>query len=707
GNAVDAAVCAAFMLGVVDFTNSGLGGDGFALIHLPAGQIIAFDGSIQRPADDSANKSDAGLPACPEMLFKLLREFGRRSRAEVMAPAIKTCFKGFQLSPYLHGVIKNKLLNLEDEAAIGFLAPDGYALPAGHLLKQPQLGQTLMQLARDGGRSFYGGKDAKAMVSHLKSLGSTYEMGDFENFRSLIKLPVKKEWQSFSLYGTPPPSSSVAAIKLACKLVELDVDLFLPVADNIKKISQITREIIDFKYNFLSHYLNSPDLFLTQDPDARSQNAGAKENDSMTTHVCVWDQNNLAVSMTLTLGSHCGSGNLSPLGFFYNNEMRNYKEVVARYPEDYPRKAGPVSSKAPVMLKKNGRLVFITGGAGSDRIIANVGLLCARFMANPEKAMNSIDDPRYFLDYKDCLNYEWFPAITSNDFFKLNFDNAKLRESGDDFFGLVAAIAKEESAFTAAGDFRRDGHCRAIQVDPLQKRSFALQLFFNRKKGFNQITVSGPIEDHYQSTTGWKSAEAFSSKKTIEGMNFAYQQKQHADKLATRVKVMPQNSRGGGKLANLFSKRPVFVNENQVSPAVAEYCQNFMECNSYYELIESLMVDIGFSLPYRKVRKKTSADQLLQMGFGDCSGKARLMNEVLQAFGMETRLVGGLIARPGTKTSTHIWVEIKTENEWLPVCPVNFHFGQIPTNWVKLRHGDRPTVTPGGKLIFTISEKNE
>ncbi|MEW6711979.1 MAG: gamma-glutamyltransferase, partial [Candidatus Riflebacteria bacterium] len=414
-----------------------------------------------------------------------------------------------------------------------------------------------------------------------------------------------------------------------------------------------------------------------------------------------------AVSMTLTLGSHCGSGHLSPLGFFYNNEMRNYKEVVARYPDDYPKKAGPISSKAPIMLKKNGQLVFIAGGAGSDRIIANVGLLCARFIANPEKTINSIDDPRYFLDYKDCLNYEWSPAIASNDFFKLNFDNSKLRESGDDFFGLVAAISKEQSAFTAAGDFRRDGHCRAIKKDPQQKRSFALQLFFNRKKGFNQITVSGPIEDQYQSTSDWKSAEAFSSKKNHEGMTFAYPQKQHADKLATRVIVTPQKSSGGGRLANLFAKRPVLVNGEKVSPAVTEYCQDYIACNSYYQLIENLMIDIGFSLPYRKVRKKTSAEQLLQMGYGDCSGKARLMNEVLQAYGLQSRLVGGLIARPGMKTSTHIWVEIKTENQWLPVCPVNFHFGQIPTNWVKLRYGDRQTVTPGGKLIFSISEKND
>ena len=130
GNAVDAAIAAAFVLGVVDFSNSGIGGEGFALIYHPSNKIIAIDGSTKRPASDVKNEYDCAiaLPAIPEMLLKMRRLYGSKSAKELINPAIEICNKGFEVSNYLAWVISNSGNKIKDSNALRLIKPDGKPL---------------------------------------------------------------------------------------------------------------------------------------------------------------------------------------------------------------------------------------------------------------------------------------------------------------------------------------------------------------------------------------------------------------------------------------------------------------------------------------------------------------------------------------------------------------------------------------------------
>ena len=464
GNAVDAAVGASFMLGVVDFSNSGIGGDGFALICSPSGSVIAFDGSTRRPGlkKQNATQNHAGLPTLPEMLLKLLRLYGRKSSAEIMAPAVSTCLNGFKVSSYLEKVVEKKLLTTKDSTTTAFLAPDGYPIRAGQTFKQPVLARTLLQMATDGGSSFYRGDEARKTLADMQKKGSAYQPEDFAHYRSLPVKPLRYDYREFSIYGNPPPASSLATIKLALDLLKSGVTLFPGNSDELLQIAKIGQKVISTKYNGLAACLNDHDKFFAMvDTALLTGNDETEITDTNTTHLCVWDKEGMAVSITLTLGNHFGTGDLAPGGFFYNNGLRNYTGQVAGYPADYPETAGPISAKSPIVVTRNGKAWLILGGAGADRIIFNTAVTMARVISG-YGLRQSIAAPRFYLDYRNLLTLEWHPNLQLLKETSAVHPDVSIKAGCDDFFGLVSAICRNRNgSLEAAADHRRDGSCES------------------------------------------------------------------------------------------------------------------------------------------------------------------------------------------------------------------------------------------------------
>ncbi len=465
GNAVDAAVAAGFMLGVVDFSNSGIGGDGFALVCTPAGRVSAFDGSTRWPGlqKQTDPASFIGLPTVPEMLLKMQRLYGKKPAQEVMAPAVYTCIKGFRASAYLEKVVEKKLLSTRDPVTISFLAPEGYPLRAGQLFYQPRLARTLMQLAADNGESFYRGSDASQIVADMQRRGSLYQLQDFARYRSAMVMPLRYDYGEFSIYGCPPPSCSLVTIKLALQLLASGHNLFPLSGIDLVGIARLGQKFISTKFDSLAACLKTPEKFdgFVSQYKPQTAKAGSKVADSNTTHLCVWDKNGMAVSITLTLGNHFGTGELAPGGFFYNNGLRNYTGQVASYPEDYPDDAGPVSSKSPVIVTRKGRPWLALGGAGADRIIFNTALALARLLRGNTPA-ECVSAPRFYLDYQNRLTLEWQPKSELLAEAGKLVENSEIKAGCDDFFGLVSIIRNENGSLSTAADQRRDGSCAVL-----------------------------------------------------------------------------------------------------------------------------------------------------------------------------------------------------------------------------------------------------
>ena len=98
--------------------------------------------------------------------------------------------------------------------------------------------------------------------------------------------------------------------------------------------------------------------------------------------------------------------------------------------------------------------------------------------------------------------------------------------------------------------------------------------------------------------------------------------------------------------------------------------------------------DATAALAARPFKGTTDALTALRLGEASCNGKSRLFVALARAGGIPARLVGGLILEAGSKRTSHQWVEAYVGGHWVPFCPTNRHFAELPERYLALYRGD-------------------
>jgi gamma-glutamyltranspeptidase/glutathione hydrolase len=250
GNAVDAALAAAFALNVVEPQSAGIGGGGFMVFYQArSGRTVTLDTRESAPANATpdmfvpflsaggfAEASTSGLavgvPGMVRGAELALERWGNLSLAEVLAPAIRLAEEGFRVGPNLADSLVSDRLQSEighpayDEARKVFF-PGGEPLQAGVLLIQPDLAKTLKLLATLGADAFYTGDLAAAIVStQLATRGGRSEgigrmtLADLADYRARVRDPVVGKYRGYTLYGMGPPSSGGLTVFQILKMMQ-------------------------------------------------------------------------------------------------------------------------------------------------------------------------------------------------------------------------------------------------------------------------------------------------------------------------------------------------------------------------------------------------------------------------------------------------------------------------------------------------------
>lgn len=420
GNAIDAAIAAAFTLGVVDGHNSGIGGGCFILVRMADGRIFAIDGREMAPAaatrdmyvvDGKANPElsrtgalAAGIPGSVAALDKLQKLGGKLTFRDVILPAADLAEKGFAISPALAerlAATASNLAKFPASAAI-YLDKNNKPLPASSMLQQKDLATTYRSIAKQGPRYFYNGDFAKKTGRWMAANGGIITNKDFANYQVKMRKPIVSEFAGYTLYGFPPPSSGgvhVAQILNILEQFELDK------LDSAQRYHLIA-EAMKFAFADRAHWLGDGDF--TKVPlkltDKRYAQTIAKKislekttadiahgnpdidiehlMNKHTTHIAAADLDGNWVAITSTVNTSFGSKVVIPgTGVVLNNQMDDFSAQVGAanafglVGSDAnaiaPRKR-PLSSMSPTLVLKNGEPVMTLGAAGGPTIISQV-----------------------------------------------------------------------------------------------------------------------------------------------------------------------------------------------------------------------------------------------------------------------------------------------------------------------------------------------
>lgn len=224
GNAVDAAVAAAFTLAVVEPTQSGLGGRTQALLLEADGELYGMDATTEVPGGydfDEAPRVEhgypvVGIPGTVAGLLHLLDRSGTLERSVVMAPAIELAESGFVLT---EGEA-DRLDRLVEEPGTGneaarryFLSDDGSRYRAGDRFVQPDLARTLRTISAEGADAFYRGGIAERIAADMEANGGFVDTEDLAGYRPRPSIVTRGRYRGLELAGTYLPASGATAIQ--------------------------------------------------------------------------------------------------------------------------------------------------------------------------------------------------------------------------------------------------------------------------------------------------------------------------------------------------------------------------------------------------------------------------------------------------------------------------------------------------------------
>src|SRR5262245_14133145 len=230
GNAIDAAIATAAVLGVVEASSIGIGGDAFCLFYSAKEQRIkALDASGRSPYA-------ASLEFCRKNGFKempqrgihsvtvpgavhgwatLLNAYGNKKLSDVLQAAIRHAEDGFPVAELTAEQWKESeaRLKADEGGAVNYLI-NGWTPKAGEIFRNPRMAATLKRIAAEGADYFYNGEIAKKIVRCSERLGGLFTLQDFAEHCSDWVEPVNANYRGCDIHEMPPATQGFVALEM-------------------------------------------------------------------------------------------------------------------------------------------------------------------------------------------------------------------------------------------------------------------------------------------------------------------------------------------------------------------------------------------------------------------------------------------------------------------------------------------------------------
>ncbi len=423
GNAVDAAMAAALVQGVVDPQMCGIAGFGSCQIYMPGRGVhtnIDFHGRTPLSAKPDMwldllegetrdgfgfvlkdNVNDLGYravttPGSLKAYSEAADEFGTMDWSDICAPAIAQAKSGFYVRPHVHywwthGAEFGRVdivdrLRFSKTGAQIYFRPDGSVKRIGDHVSNPDLATTLERVAQHGADIFYTGEIAEQIADDFETHGGLMSRDDLRAYRTVRTVPLRGSYRGYDIATNHPPGGGIMLVEM----LNILENFKLPdIGHNTTEYIRVVCEAMKAATSDKDKYVGDPAFYdVPADRLMSKQYAAAiaariadgermsverlesppEPND--TTHVAVVDTHGNCVTMTHSLGMPSGVIT-DGLGFMYNGCMGVFDPRPGRAGSIAPGKSR-FSSVCPAMALKDGKPYVVLGAPGGTQIVMGV-----------------------------------------------------------------------------------------------------------------------------------------------------------------------------------------------------------------------------------------------------------------------------------------------------------------------------------------------
>src|SRR6056297_829977 len=483
GNAIDAAIAGAVLLGICEPQMTGIGGDCFVLFNTPGDQAVhALNGSGRAPAGASAAALRAEghdviplrsahavtVPGAIDAFCKLSADHGRLGLDAVLAPAIRHAEAGVPVAPRVAFDWPTAGAALQGHA-LRHYSRDGAPLACGDIFRSPGQAEVLRRIPRDGRAAFYEGEVAEDMIAALRASGGGHTQADFAATACESTEPVSGDYKTATLVEHPPNGQGATAILLLNILDHFDLAGMDPGgAERIHIEAEATKLAYDARNRFiadpdhtarLAHMLapeTAAQLAALIDPN-RAMPAAAPLTEAIhrdTVYITVVDRDRMAVSFIYSIFHGFGPGIASEkFGILLQNRGAGFT-LEEGHPNEYGAGKRPMHTIIPGMLAEGGRAVMPFGVMGGPYQPCGHARFVTNMLDYGMDAQTAIDAPRCFSDAGVLKVEKGYDEAV----------RAELSEMGhevsvpDGPLGGAQAIGiREDGVLEGASDPRKDG----------------------------------------------------------------------------------------------------------------------------------------------------------------------------------------------------------------------------------------------------------
>ena len=421
GNAVDAAMAAALVAGVVDPQMCGIAGFGSCQIYDPKRGhhlVIDFHGKTPLAATptmwedllegetrdgfgfilkDNVNDLGYGAVTTPGSLlayFEAATEFGTWDWSDIVAPAVAQAEAGFFVRPHVHywwthGAAEGRVevtdrIGFSKTGREAYLRPDSTAKKIGEHVANPDLARSLAMIARDGADVFYRGEIADRIDEDFRANGGLMRKADLEAYRTTRTEPLRGTYRGYDIATNQPPGGGIMLIEMLNILESFDLaGMGHNSTEYIRTVAEAMKAATSDKDNHVGDpaFVTVPDHLTSKDYAAgladrirggekMSVTRLGQPEPKDTTHLCVVDKDGMCVTMTHSLGMPSGVIT-DGLGFMYNGCMAVFDPRPGRAGSIAPGKSR-FSSVCPTIAFKDGKPAYVVGAPGGTQIAMGV-----------------------------------------------------------------------------------------------------------------------------------------------------------------------------------------------------------------------------------------------------------------------------------------------------------------------------------------------